>query len=252
MHPTSPFLAILITIIPIILNTSASPSLLLRVPANIPALPPTTRAILTTKNQTLRAPVTRANTFIFNNIPSISGRNAGAAEGGAVSYLLDIACKDYDFMSYGLDVKGDGKMEVYRVQRGGIEIGGREEVREEGFEVRVLRVREYYEARAGFSPLGLLKNPMILIAVVGLAFVFGMPYLMDSMDPEMRKEFEEQQKKSILSGGANTANPLQNFDMAAWMAGKTAGSSSEQSQAQSSAKESGNTGGGGGKARRRG
>ena len=30
------------------------------------------------------------------------------------------------------------------------------------------------------SPLDLLKNPMILIAVVGLAFVVGMPYLMDN------------------------------------------------------------------------
>lgn len=30
------------------------------------------------------------------------------------------------------------------------------------------------------SPLDLLKNPMILIAVVGLAFVIGMPYLMDN------------------------------------------------------------------------
>lgn len=43
------------------------------------------------------------------------------------------------------------------------------------------------------------------------------------MDPETRAEFEEQQKKSVLSGGANAANPLQNFDMAAWMAGKTSG-----------------------------
>ncbi len=33
---------------------------------------------------------------------------------------------------------------------------------------------------ATVSPLDLLKNPMILIAVVGLAFVVGMPYLMDS------------------------------------------------------------------------
>lgn len=39
----------------------------------------------------------------------------------------------------------------------------------------------------------------------------------------MKKEFEEQQKNSILSGGAAGANPLQNFDMAAWMAGKTTG-----------------------------
>lgn len=43
----------------------------------------------------------------------------------------------------------------------------------------------------------------------------------------MKKEFEEQQKKSILSGGASTANPLQNFDMAGWMAAKTSGKSGE-------------------------
>lgn len=35
-------------------------------------------------------------------------------------------------------------------------------------------------AWATVSPLDLLKNPMILIAVVGLGFVVGMPYLMDS------------------------------------------------------------------------
>ena len=33
---------------------------------------------------------------------------------------------------------------------------------------------------ATVSPLDLLKNPMILIAVVGLGFVVGMPYLLDS------------------------------------------------------------------------
>lgn len=109
---------------------------------------------------------------------------------------------------------------------------------------------------AAVSPLDLLKNPMILIAVVGLGFVVGMPYLMDSsrslfspflfllphrhrtrqlmhlqfiVDPEMKKELEEQQKKSILSGGASTANPLQNFDMAGWMAAKTSGTSAETS-----------------------
>ena len=48
----------------------------------------------------------------------------------------------------------------------------------------------------------------------------------------MKAEFEEQQKKSILSGGTSTANPLQNFDMAAWMAGKTAGSTEQPEQSQ--------------------
>ncbi len=33
------------------------------------------------------------------------------------------------------------------------------------------------------SPMSLLKNPMILIAIVGLGFVFGMPYLLDNSTP---------------------------------------------------------------------
>ena len=69
------------------------------------------------------------------------------------------------------------------------------------------------------------------------------------VDPEMKAEFEEQQKKSILSGGANTPNPLQNFDMAAWMAGKTAGSS-EQSKDEGRASGSGS--GSGARSRKRG
>lgn len=130
------------------------------------------------------------------------------------SYLLDIVSKDYDFLGYGVDVsvdkKGDGGeddrpvvMEVYRVGRGAVEMGERVRVGEGGVEVRVLRAREYYEARSGcewscafclgcawrmlirgcgdvVSPLDLLKNPMILIAIVGLGFVFGMPYLLDN------------------------------------------------------------------------
>lgn len=89
---------------------------------------------------------------------------------------------------------------------------------------------------------------MVLIGIVSLGFFMGMPYLMDSMDPEMKKEFEEQQKKSVLSGGTN-ANPLQNFDMAAWMAGATRGSSSGGGSA---GREEGEGGGGGSGRRRRG
>lgn len=66
-------------------------------------------------------------------------------------------------------------------------------------------------------------------------------FLRAIVDPEMKKEFEEQQKKSILSGGASTANPLQNFDMAGWMAAKTSGTSAE----------TGDEGSGGGKEVRR-
>ncbi len=38
------------------------------------------------------------------------------------------------------------------------------------------------------------------------------------MDPELKAEFEERQKGSAIAGG-QAANPLQNFDAAAWLAG---------------------------------
>ena len=61
---------------------------------------------------------------------------------------------------------------------------------------------------------------MILLAVVSVGIMFGMPYLMENMDPEMRAEFEEQSKKGPLAMAAGGGNGLQNFDMAAWMAGQ--------------------------------
>ena len=71
----------------------------------------------------------------------------------------------------------------------------------------------------------------------------------------MRAEFEEQQKKSILSGGASTGNPLQNFDMAAWMAGKTSGTSKDSGEEPAQTQpptHSHKSGSGGGKGSRRG
>lgn len=86
---------------------------------------------------------------------------------------------------------------------------------------------------------------MILIAGFSMIIVFGMPYLMDNsmsplplrslfkpadtdcnytVDPELRAEFEERQKSSPLSGG-QAANPLQNFDAAAWLAGSSSSGS---------------------------
>lgn len=77
-----------------------------------------------------------------------------------VNWGLDVACRDYEFWSYGIDVSagGSGKVEVFRVARGGWEVGGREILNKEGgegegleigVEIRVLKGKEFYEMRAG-------------------------------------------------------------------------------------------------------
>ena len=48
------------------------------------------------------------------------------------------------------------------------------------------------------------------------------------MDPELKAEFEERQKGSAITGG-QAANPLQNFDAAAWLAGSSGAKKSESS-----------------------
>ncbi|KAL8690294.1 MAG: hypothetical protein Q9218_004230 [Villophora microphyllina] len=144
------------------------------------------------------------------------------------TYNLDIYCRDWDFEPALVVVPGEGhEVEVFRRKPTGgkgARLGGTENV-----ELRVRGRREYYEGREG-------------------------------LDPEMRKEFEEQQKKSVLGNAAGGGNPLQNFDMAGWMAGQTAGKKGEE-ESKASARDrddasgvtigsSGKGGGGQGKKRR--
>ncbi|MCJ1432129.1 hypothetical protein MMC27_001485 [Xylographa pallens] len=235
MHPLLP----LSTILPLILLpfTLAS-TLTLLLPAGLNPLPPSTHATLLTTNLTLKAPLRRSNSFSFANVPP-------------GDYLCEVYSRDYFFSPMRVDVDPKKRIEVWRTYRGnewgnkGERMGGSVDGKEEEVRIEVKSQGEkgYYEGRGGFSPLTLLKNPMILIAIFGMAMMVGMPYLLESMDPEMRKEFEESQKSGPLAGVTAATNPMQNFDMAAWMAG----SGKSEKSVSTGAEE-----GGGGKARRRG
>ena len=79
----------------------------------------------------------------------------------------------------------------------------------------------------------LLKNPMILMAIVGIGITFGMPKLMENMDPEMKAEYEDMQRKTGVSkfsrtvlqgsGGGSATAPGEGFDLAGYLAGASAG-----------------------------
>ncbi|CAM1510430.1 Fc.00g007650.m01.CDS01 [Cosmosporella sp. VM-42] len=179
-------------------------------------LPPTTHATLTTLNGRLSAPLSSVNTFVFHNVT-------------AESYLVDVHCATDGFQPLRVDVGADGSMEAWETYRGN-EWGNRGEkleVREgsagRGVEIRALGGKNYFVERPKFSVLTILKNPMILMGMVSMALFIGMPYLMDNMDPELRAEFEAQQKSSpmnaVMGGAQQGQNPLGNFDMAAFLAG---------------------------------
>ncbi|KAH9867657.1 hypothetical protein IAQ61_008251 [Plenodomus lingam] len=208
--------------------------LLLQIPnthlVNPSTLPSTTHATLQSSGPPLDAYLTRSNTFNFNNV-------------SAGSYLATVHCRDYAFEPLRIDVsieeavEGSGeKKEMIRAWQTflGNEWDNKGESRGEGgnglvIEARPLAKKYFYQERQGFSPLSFLKNPMILMAVVSMGLIFGMPKLMENMDPEMKEEFEEMQKTGVLgSGSTNTAQQIQNFDLASWMAGKTDSGSAAQ------------------------
>ncbi|RAL07314.1 uncharacterized protein BO97DRAFT_409116 [Aspergillus homomorphus CBS 101889] len=206
------------------------------------ALPAGSHATLTTLPSSpspsqLIASLTRSATFVFAELPT---------QLKAQSYLLDIRSSDFIFAPYRVDVATDGSIlgiwETFRAnpwdnrgpekyildatiaaeQSGGHSIMATPDVT---IEARVLARRNFYEERPRFSPLSLFKNPMILLALVALGFTFGMPKLMENMDPEMRAEFEKQSRSSPITGATRNAMTggaaSGKFDLAGWMAGAT-------------------------------
>ncbi|KAG2415770.1 hypothetical protein HFD88_006962 [Aspergillus terreus] len=250
-------LATVTTTVASALTITIPPSTLL---PNPNALPAGTHATLTSLpgaqdglvSHPITAPLTRSATFVFHRLPTSQPE----------SYLLDIRSKEFVFAPYRVDVAADGSViGVWETFRGnpwdnrGVEkfaaTGDKGQAQGQGdvtVEARVVARRAFYEQRSKFSPLSLFKNPMILLALVALGFTFGMPKLMENMDPEMRAEFEAHSRASPITGaarGAVAGGGAPNFDLAGWMAGATPrGPAQGQTQAQaqggvSSAREGG-------------
>ncbi|PSN67824.1 hypothetical protein BS50DRAFT_587070 [Corynespora cassiicola Philippines] len=218
-------------------SVSSAARFILHVPTtnlvNPSSLTSSTHATLQSAGAPIDAYLTRSNSFNFNNV-------------SAGSYLATVHSKDFAFEPLRIDVsveeavEGSGeKKEVIRAWQTfiGNEWDNKGESRAEGSNGLVIPVKPigqkyFYQERAGFSPLSFLKNPMILMALFSMVLIFGMPKLMENMDPETRAEFEEMQKTGVLgSGSTNTAQSVQNFDLASWMAGKSdSGSSSARGQ----------------------
>jgi len=201
----------------------ASDSLTLYLPAkpNPFTLPASTHPTLSSAGVHVSAPLSAANTFVFHNVTP-------------GSYLADVHCPTDAFHPLRIDVQleeggEEGIVRAWETYRGndwnnkGEVVSVKEGSKGRGFEVRAIGGKNYFMERPQFSVFSILKNPMILMAVVSLGLMVGMPKLMDSMDPEMRAEFEEQRKNSalnsVMSGQASAENPLSNFDMAAYLAG---------------------------------
>ncbi|KXL45451.1 hypothetical protein M433DRAFT_155494 [Acidomyces richmondensis BFW] len=206
-------------------SLSSAARLTISIPSGSPALPnagtlpSSTHAVLTgPPGIRYDAPLRRDNTFIFPDL-------------GDASYLLAVYSRDYFFPPLRVDVQQAGddsskqSIHVWQTFRGN-EWGNKGPLFGSGTGELTISIapstrKDFYLPRGGFNLVGFLKNPMILMALVSVVFIFGVPYMMDNMDPEMRAEFEEMQKKSPLTGSQGAAGQVQNFDLAGFLAGKS-------------------------------
>ncbi len=210
------FLLRLLSLLAVFLPWSSAASLVISIPpsAHLPnpnALSSSTHATLLSGSPqlpSLTAPLTTRSTFEFHNLslPEAALRPQ--------SYLLTISALTHVFAPYRVDVIPggaadggavvEGIWETYpgspwsdkgpilggKAAQGGGASGsigttdggsqGRDQEQVVQVDAKVLAKREFYEERAGFNPLGLLMNPMLLLGVVALGITFGMPYLMDN------------------------------------------------------------------------
>ncbi|KAL4974366.1 hypothetical protein BDW66DRAFT_139961 [Aspergillus desertorum] len=219
------------------LAITISPSPLLPNPHSLPA---DTHATLTSISlaKPLKAPLTRSATFVFSGLVAADYKEKHQDDLSG-SYLLDIRSAEYVFAPLRVDLDERGKVkgvwETFRgnewgnrgvekyVRPAGEKVGDGKGDEDVVVEATAIGRKGFYEVRQTFSPLSLLKNPMILLALVALAFTFGVPKLMENMDPEMREEFEKQSRASPIAGAqsAMAGGGPANFDLAGWMAGAT-------------------------------
>ncbi|USW49452.1 Putative ER membrane protein complex subunit 7 [Septoria linicola] len=195
------------------LTVSIPPSQLLPNPSTLPAS--SHAVLLGPPGVRYDAPIRRDNTFWFENLPD-------------ASYLLTIHSRDYFFPPLRVDVspsEGESSQNIsaWATFRGnewsnkGQSFGsGKDELQ---IDVRAGAEKQFYQQRSGFSILSFLKSPMILMGLVSVVLIFGMPYLMDNMDPEAKAEFEEMSAKNPITGGGGAAAQMQNFDLAGFLAG---------------------------------
>ncbi|KAI5286109.1 hypothetical protein KEM52_002138 [Ascosphaera acerosa] len=262
-------------------GSSLASSLTISIPAvaELPpphTLPPSTHATLSTLSASsslgdaaatsrparpLRARIDKNNAIVFPDLG-----HGGDGDGATTSYLLEIHARSAVFSPFRVDVAADGTIEgVWDTVRGqrwdhkGIDrVWRRDPQGGVSIDARMVASRVFYEQRPQFSPLSLLKNPMILIGVVALVITVGVPRLLDSIDPEYRAEFEKSRQEMARqrTPATQAAHAAAGFDLASWMAGATspsvpAGSATATGSGQGQAASGGRQQASAGDARRR-
>jgi len=182
-------------------------------PNGVHSLSPQTTLLLTTTGQEKSALLSKSGEFTIYNVT-------------VGSYLAEVASREWVFSPQRVDVtvepSGTIVVDSALTFRGNEWSNMGEKRRGSRIAVVPVKAVEYYTKREGFSPMKLLGSPMILIAIFSFAGMYFIPKLIENMDPELKAEFQEAQKRSLsgpaaLSGAGR--NPIEGFDLAGFLSG---------------------------------
>lgn len=116
-------------------------------------------------------------------------------------HFLDTFAFGYTFPPIRLKVLTNGKVQAEYAEDPD-ELPGTNPLR-----LKPFSTAEYFEPRAAASPMAMLKNPMVLMVLMTVLMAWGMPKMIESMDPEELKMMQDRMgsqpsMEDILSGKA--------------------------------------------------
>ncbi|CAK8677467.1 unnamed protein product [Clavelina lepadiformis] len=116
--------------------------------------------------------------FVVHNVPT-------------GSYVLEVLSPTYLFEPIRIDVSAKGNIRARRLNN--LKPSVVAQVRYP-LEMKAVALAKYFQAREKFSIFDMLKNPMVLMMVLPLLVFAVLPKLVNTSDPEVRKEMEESMK----------------------------------------------------------
>ncbi|KAI8892316.1 hypothetical protein BC833DRAFT_612074 [Globomyces pollinis-pini] len=136
------------------------------------------------------------------------------------TYLLEILSLDIHFERYRVEVKDDIVKAFDFPLGSSLDVYGEE--LELPLQIYAQGSLSYFTPRDGFSVMGLFANPMTLISIALVFFMFVMPKIKDfMMTEEMQKEYEqEKQKRAVEPANAPIAMPDISAGLADWFVPK--------------------------------
>jgi ER membrane protein complex subunit 7 len=157
--------------------------------------------------QLTKAHLRQGGSFAFTNVPQ------GIYELSIHSIIIG----SYQNVKWRVDVADDESVQVYQVFPGHsiFKDTGPKEVTSPLI-LKPLHRRQYFIPREGFSLLGMVKSPMMLLSIASLGLVFILPKMTANLDPEALKELQEKQSQQ-----SEALSSMSNFDMASFLAGKS-------------------------------